>query len=619
MIADKLEVEADSDYFMESETMSTTTELSFENQGGRNRERTEPEKKMKKLRSIKLSRMPSTRKGRSSSRQFRAMLSGYAASSEQSSPIEMTNASVNHINSTSSSDGKENFQASITVTLTRQSSFKVLRSLTRKSSIKFRRPQLKKSSGGTDLKKKLKKSSRRKVNSQDDQHPIIPSSELDSSPHSLKATSSSDMKMERLQVSPRHSESSFDSSEQDKKILPNEKQNLAYPGNKSIRVLRASTLGPLRILTKMASLKYKRPSTQKCSKISSISDPSIERATCSSTLKDSKFPDHIEIKPGGRESDGTAVLNVCRYSYCSLHGHHHGNKPPLKRFVSMRRRMAKTQKSLKQDCQSSGKEKHSSNRKKGTKTERRVFTGDLGGVAVQQTTADIEEISSVPGKEGSDFVTLAKSVPDESSYPNPSHEENLHQSNNPFKVEQQIPGTFQLFKDRSVDCSGIGAEQHKATSDTPGTMIKVEEIVRINLHNGDHNHPKYGDVSSQGFGDPTQFDKLSLKPDKTISTCNERVPVDEEADRDVNEDIASSLKSEEYEGHSEIDVKNLETVSTGSSCELTNGLFSSASVTGMMEEPTSASEENNGDSELDHGILQPADSMTCNERVPVDE
>ncbi|XVF07152.1 hypothetical protein REPUB_Repub06bG0114000 [Reevesia pubescens] len=113
MIAEKLEVVADSDYFMESETTSTTTESSFENQGGRNKERTVAEKKMKKLRSIKLSRMPSTRKGRSSSNQFRAKLSGYAASSEQSTSIEMSDASPNHINATNSSDAKEeNFQAS---------------------------------------------------------------------------------------------------------------------------------------------------------------------------------------------------------------------------------------------------------------------------------------------------------------------------------------------------------------------------------------------------------------------------------------------------------------------------------------------------------------------------
>ncbi|XVF07153.1 hypothetical protein REPUB_Repub06bG0114100 [Reevesia pubescens] len=477
--------------------------------------------------------------------------------------------------------------------------------------MKFRRPQLKKSSGGTDLKMKLKKSSRREVNSQDNHHSIFPSSEVDSSPHYLMATSSSDMKKEHLQASPCYSESSFDSCEQDKEILTNEKQHLAYPGNKSIRVLRTSTLGPMRILTKMASLKSKPSSTKKCSKISSISDPTVERATCSSTLKDSKFPDHVEINPGGSESDGTAVLNVCRYSYCSIYGHHHGNKPPLKRFVSMRRRVTKSQKSLKPDRQSSGKAKHSSTRKKGIQTEKRVFNGDLG-FAVQQTTADIREIPSVPGKVGSDFVDLAETVPGESSSSDPSHEENLQQSNNPRKVEQQIPGALQVFKDRSLGCNGIGAEQHKAIFDSPGTKIKIEEIVRINPHNGDHKsintfgHPKFGDASSQEFQDPTQFDKLSLKPDKTLSICNERVPVDEEASRDVNKDIASSLNLEEYKGHAGNRVKTLETVSTGGSCELPNGHFSSASVTGMMEEPTSACEEKNEDSEQDQGILQPA-------------
>ncbi|XVE95842.1 hypothetical protein REPUB_Repub02eG0168900 [Reevesia pubescens] len=596
MIADKLEVEAISDYFMESETMSTTTESSFENQDGRNRERREPEKKMKKLRSIKLSRMPSTRKGRSLSSQFRTKLSGYAARSEQSTPIEMSDASPNHINARSSSDAKEeNFQV-LPVTLTRQSSFKLLRSVSRKSSMKLRRPSMKKSSGGTDMKKKLKKSCRREVNSQDDQHYVIPSSEVNSSPHYLKATSSSDMKKEQLQESPCHSESSFDSSD------TNGKQKLAYPGNKSTRVPRTSTLGPMRILAKMTSLKSNR--TKKCSGISSISDPSIERATCSSTLKVSKPPDHVEIKPEGSGYDGTAVLNVCRYSYCSLHGHHHGNKPPLKRFVSMRRQVAKSQnqKSLKQDSQSSGKEKHSGNSKRGIKTEKRVFTGDLE-VAFQQTTVGIREISSVPGKEGSDFVNLAENVPCESSCPNPSQLENLHQRNNPLKAEQQIPGTFQVFKDRSVDCSGIGTEQHKAISDTP--------------QNGDHKsihivgHPIGGDVSSQEFGDPTQFDKVSLKPDKTMSTCNGRVPKDEEAHRDDDEDIDSSLNLEAYKGDSGNSIINLETVSTAGSCELPNGLSSSAPVTGMIEKPTSSSEEKNEDSDLDHGILQPAGSMAA--------
>ncbi|OMO59283.1 hypothetical protein COLO4_34259 [Corchorus olitorius] len=522
MISTKLEVEADFDDFMESETMSTTTESSVENQGGRNRGGTEPEKKMKKMRSIKLSRMPSARKGKSLPSQVHA---GYAASLEKSTPMEMSDASPNHVKATSSSDGKEDNFPVLPLRLARRSSFKPVRTVTRKSSMKIRRSQLRKPSGGADLNKKLKKSRsikhassesskslRRGVNSQDDQHPIIPSSEVDSSPHFLKGTSSS--------------ESSFDSSDQVKKISTNKAQKVAYPGNKSIRVSRTSTLGPMRILTKMASMKSKRPSMKKCSDVSSISDPSLDRATCSSTLKDSKFPNRLEVKPRGIDSDGTAaVLNVCRYSYCSLHGHHHGNNPPLKKFVSMRRRVAKTQKSLKPESQSSGKAKRSGNRKKGLQTEKRAFDGDVG-VALQQTTDDIRETPSVLGEA-------------ESSYPNPSHEANLHQSSNPQK-------------EGNIEASGIGAEHFKEMPSTPS--------------NG------------------------------------------EQALRDVNEDTASHLNLEENKGDSQKDVKKLETVSTEGGCELPNSLFSS---TGIMEKSISASPEKNGDSELEHRILQPEDTLVA--------
>ncbi|KAL1152933.1 hypothetical protein V6Z11_A09G142500 [Gossypium hirsutum] len=496
----KFHAEADLDYSMESETMSTTTQSSLDNQGGRNKDKIQVEKKMKKLRSIKLSRVPSARKGN----QFRSKLSRYAASSEQSTPIDMSDASPNHIHATKS----ENFQ----VLPTAESGFKILRSVTRKSSMKFRRPQMKKFSGGTELKKKGKKSSRREVNSQD------------SSTHYLNETSS-DMKKEQLQASSCYSGSSFDSSDQDNNISANAIQ-LAYP------------------------------------------DPNVERATCSSTLKASKFPDHLEIKPGGNESDGTAVLNVCRYSYCSLHGHHHGDKPLLRRFVSMRRRAAKSQKSLKPDHRQT-----SGNRKKGAQTEKGVPDGDLG-VAFQQTV-DIREIPSIPateGMEGSDFVDLAESVPGESSCP--SHEEHLQQSNNPLKVGQQSPGTFQAFKHIDVDCSGIG-EQQKAKCDTPGTNI--EETRRIN--NGDRKsihapgRPEGGDVTSQEFGDPSQFANLSLKPD---DTCNACVPMGKESHKDIND----------------------------------------APVTGMMEEPASTIDKKE-DSDLDSGILQPRDRMASTSSTDV--
>lgn len=66
--------------------------------------------------------------------------------------------------------------------------------------------------------------------------------------------------------------------------------------------------------------------------------------TCSSTLKDAKFPPSLELKPGATEAQGRSVLRVCSYKHCSLNGDHHNPAPPLKRFMSSRRRLLKTQK-----------------------------------------------------------------------------------------------------------------------------------------------------------------------------------------------------------------------------------------------------------------------------------
>ncbi|GFY92178.1 plant calmodulin-binding protein-like protein [Actinidia rufa] len=75
-----------------------------------------------------------------------------------------------------------------------------------------------------------------------------------------------------------------------------------------------------------------------------------QRATCSSTLKDSKFPTYLDLSPGATESEGTSVTKVCPYTYCSLNGHRHAPSPPLKCFISARRRTLKTQKSMKLGC-----------------------------------------------------------------------------------------------------------------------------------------------------------------------------------------------------------------------------------------------------------------------------
>ncbi|GAB2284451.1 hypothetical protein Dimus_018902 [Dionaea muscipula] len=66
----------------------------------------------------------------------------------------------------------------------------------------------------------------------------------------------------------------------------------------------------------------------------------MQRPTCSSTLKDSKFPPYLVLNPGS----GTCVFKVCPYTYCSLNGHYYHNPvTPLKQFLSTRRHALKTQ------------------------------------------------------------------------------------------------------------------------------------------------------------------------------------------------------------------------------------------------------------------------------------
>ncbi|ESQ52557.1 hypothetical protein EUTSA_v10016455mg [Eutrema salsugineum] len=87
----------------------------------------------------------------------------------------------------------------------------------------------------------------------------------------------------------------------------------------------------------------KAPSFKRCS----------QRATCSSTLKDSKFPEYLMLNHGETDDqvNGTSVLKVCPYTYCSLNGHLHAAQyPPLKSFISLRRRSLKSQKSVKREA-----------------------------------------------------------------------------------------------------------------------------------------------------------------------------------------------------------------------------------------------------------------------------
>ncbi|KAF3651652.1 hypothetical protein FXO38_16500 [Capsicum annuum] len=173
-----------------------------------------------------------------------------------------------------------------------------------------------------------------------------------STPNYMKSTSSSVARKEQSQVSSRSPQTYSQSSS--RKNSNNSKLGSSNSVNKPTRSLlaRTSSLKLVRTtLTKTPSFKPARVSAKKpCSPIVLCEDFHVERATCSSTLKEAKFPSYLELSPGGTESAGTSVFKVCPYTYCSLNGHHHPPLPPLKCFMSARRRTLKNQRNLKLGC-----------------------------------------------------------------------------------------------------------------------------------------------------------------------------------------------------------------------------------------------------------------------------
>lgn len=157
------------------------------------------------------------------------------------------------------------------------------------------------------------------------QHPLVRTTP-DGSPNYMKPTSSSHAKKELFSVSLRKTQSGSDFNRK----YSSDSKALCKKPTKAL--IRSSSLSLVRTLTKTTSFKASRASCPRKS----------TRATCSSTLKDSSFPSYLMLNHGGTELEGTSVMKVCSYTYCSLNGHHHhADLPPLKTFMSSRRRVLK--------------------------------------------------------------------------------------------------------------------------------------------------------------------------------------------------------------------------------------------------------------------------------------
>ncbi|BFG20390.1 hypothetical protein CerSpe_066640 [Prunus speciosa] len=168
------------------------------------------------------------------------------------------------------------------------------------------------------------------------------------SPNYMKPTSCSDARKEQSQVSVQNSPTIFSDSKNEHRRNSSSSKLSSASNHKPERTsTRTSSLKLVRTLIKSPSFKPARGSTKKSSRVALCADMNVQRATCSSTLKDTKFPDYLVINPGGTEAKGTSVMKVCPYTYCSLNGHHHSPVPPLKCFLSAKRRSLKTQKMMK--------------------------------------------------------------------------------------------------------------------------------------------------------------------------------------------------------------------------------------------------------------------------------
>ncbi|KAG7945821.1 hypothetical protein I3843_14G007900 [Carya illinoinensis] len=205
------------------------------------------------------------------------------------------------------------------------------------------------------------------------QQPLIKASE--GSPNYMKSTSCFDARKEQSQVSLRNTQTGFKSKNTSRRSSSNTKLGSAS-GNKPARALtRTSSLKLVRTLTKTPSFKPARASARKSSRVALCADMNAQRATCSSTLKDSKFPAYLMLSPGATESERTSVMKVCTYTYCSLNGHRHSPLPPLKCFLSARRRLLKIHKSIKIEALSPRGAKPSSVEAEGIVTPKLTFEG----------------------------------------------------------------------------------------------------------------------------------------------------------------------------------------------------------------------------------------------------
>lgn len=351
---------------------------------------------------------------------------------------------------------------------------------------------------GADMKKKIKKSrsiklsdieslrsspTRRNISQpgkpppaisqKQQQQPLIKPS--DGSPNYMKSTSCFEARKEQSQVSPRNTQTGSESKNMSRRSSSNSKHSSAS-GNKPARALtRTSSLKLARTLTKTPSFKPARASAKKSSRVVLCADMNAQRSTCSSTMKDSKFPPYLMLSPGATESEGTSVMKVCPYTYCSLNGHHHSPLPPLKCFLSARRRLLKTQKSMKMEALSPRRAKLSSKEMEEIDATKMIFDDK----SADKEDVEIEFFIEIYGKskengDKAEIIDVAGDVDEEVA--KHSDKEQVAESLSDRSAQSEVD-----FEDKLQQWGDIIAIEMETTESLPGEQVKDadEEFLRI--------------------------------------------------------------------------------------------------------------------------------------------
>lgn len=269
-------------------------------------------------------------------------------------------------------------------------------------------------------------------------------------PNYMKSTSSFEARKEQSQVS---SQSPVKSPKKDLKNSKTPTQTLT----------RTTSLKKVRTLTKTPSFKPTRAANKKCQKVVLCKDSNSQKATCSSTLKDIKFPNYLKLSHGSTESEGTSLMKVCPYTYCSLNGHRHTPLPPLKSFLSAKRRVLKTQKNIKLGCLSPRRTKPS---------------GDLEREVSREMVADEKSNIQEPRvqEEQMDFYIEIYVDNRENETPNFGYgfENNLCNYSEVMKTDAELFPQDKEIKEEAMEINSLKAKQETETTETLSNQGEME-------------------------------------------------------------------------------------------------------------------------------------------------